>query len=214
MGREHLDHNPLHLELGCGTGRTASEMSERGHRVVAVDLRPEGLEAVRRANASAMLVRADATRLPFRREAFDVVTALDVLEHVDDDAALAELRNVLRPNGRAILSVPAMPWLWSARDVDAGHLRRYTPRLLRASLDRARFSIVALRYYQFALFPLLVISRLLGRGAKGISARDREEIRLPFLNSVFGWVNRAEALVAARVPLPWGSSLIAVCRPA
>src|SRR5258708_37447266 len=92
MSREKsIERHPLHLEVGCGTGRTANEMSERGHRVVAVDLRPEGLEAVRKANPSAIVVRADATNLPFRRESFDLVTALHVLEHVDDSAALAEL---------------------------------------------------------------------------------------------------------------------------
>ena len=214
MSRESIEGHPLHLEIGCGTGQTAKEMSERGHRVVAVDLRPEGLEAVRRANPSVILVRADATNLPFRRESFDLVTALDVLEHVDDSAALDELRAVIRPTGRLILSVPAMPWLWSARDVDAGHMRRYTPRLLRAALLRAHLGIVALRYYQFLLFPLVVVSRLLGKGSRGLEARDREEMRIPVLNKILGWLNGAEAVVAARVSLPWGSSLVAVCRPA
>lgn len=213
MGREHIDRHPLHLELGCGTGRMAAEMSRRGHRVVAVDLRLDALESARRSNPGAMLVRSDATHLPFRPGTFDLATALDVLEHVDDEAALTELRAVLRPNGRAILSVPAMPWLWSARDVDAGHLRRYTPKLLRASLHRARFAVVALRYYQSLLFPLVVISRLLGKRTQGLRARDREEINFPVLNRLFGWVNGAEAMISARVALPWGSSLIAVCRP-
>jgi SAM-dependent methyltransferase len=213
MRRERIDRHPLHLELGCGTGRMAAEMSRRGHRVVAVDLRPEALKCARRANPRAMLVRSDATHLPFRPGTFDLVTALDVLEHVDDEAALTELRSVLSPTGRAILSVPAMPWLWSARDLDAGHLRRYTPTLLRASLHRARLAVVALRYYQSLLFPLVVVSRLLGKRSQGLRARDREEINIPVLNRFFGWVNGAEAMVAARVRIPWGSSLIAVCRP-
>jgi SAM-dependent methyltransferase len=214
LNRESLERHPLHLEIGCGTGRTAKEMSERGHRVVAVDLRPEGLEAVRKANPSAILVRADATKLPFRRESFDLVTALDVLEHLDDSAALTELRAVICPKGILILSVPAMPWLWSARDVHAGHMRRYSPSLLRAALERAHLGIVALRYYQFVLFPLVVVSRLLGKGSRGLEARDREETRIPGVNKLLGWVNGAEAIVAARVSLPWGSSLVAVCRPA
>ena len=213
ISRESIERHPLHLEIGCGTGRTAREMSERGHRVVAVDLRPEGLQALRRADPSAMLVRADATKLPFRRESFDLVTALDVLEHVDDTAALNELREVIRPNGRLIVSVPAMPWLWSARDIDAGHMRRYTPILLRGALMRARLVVVTVRYYQFVLFPIVVVSRFFGRGARGLAARDREEIRIPFLNKLLGWVNSAEAVISAHVRLPWGSSLVAVCRP-
>jgi SAM-dependent methyltransferase len=213
IGRERIDRHPLHLELACGTGRIAAEMSRRGHRVVAVDLLPEALELARRADPQAMLVRCDATHLPFRPGTFDIVTALEVLEHVDDEAALTELRFVLRPTGRAIISVPAMPWLWSARDVDAGHLRRYTPTLLRTTLNRARLVVVGLRYYQTVLFPLVVISRLLGKGAQGLRARDREEINVPVLNRVLGWVNEVEAMVSTRVALPWGSSLFVVCRP-
>jgi len=210
MSRSAMDH-PLHLELGCGTGSMSRELKARGHRVVAVDLRYEGLERSRLMDPSAMLVRADATCLPFRPESFDVVTALDVLEHLDDDAVLNELHAVLKPGGRIILSVPAMPWLWSARDVDAGHLRRYTPRRLEAALLRARLSVVVIRYYLFILFPLIALSRLLGKGRGGLRARDREEIRIPLINRLFGWINQVEGKVAARVPLPWGSSLVAVC---
>lgn len=213
MGREKIDRNALHLELGCGTGKIAGEMQMLGHRVVAVDLRPEGLEQIRSADSAATLVRADATRLPFRSGTFDVITALDVIEHVDDEAALAELRRVIGATGRVILSVPAMQWLWSARDEDAGHLRRYSPGLLRSTLVRARLRVVALRYYQFFLFPLIVASRLVGRIGGGEKAQQGEEMRIPVLNRALGWVNSVEARVAARVSLPWGSSLVAVCRP-
>ena len=210
MNRSPMD-GPLHLELGCGTGSMSRELKERGHRVVAVDLRPEGLAESRRIDPKAMLVRADATCLPFRVASFDGVTALDVIEHLDDDAALQQLHGVLKPGGRIILSVPAMPWLWSARDVDAGHLRRYTPRLLEAVLLRARFSVVVMRYYLFLLFPLIALSRLLGKGRGGLRARDREERRIPIINELFAWLNEVEGRVAAEVSLPWGSSLIAVC---
>ena len=213
LGREKIGSGALHLELGCGTGRMAQEMMERGHRVVGVDLRPEGLDALRKADPSAMLVRADATLLPFRADAFDVVTALDVIEHVDDSAALTELHRILSPSGRAVLSVPAVPWLWSGRDVDAGHLRRYTPRLLRSALIRARLAVVAMRYYQFVLFPLIVASRLLGKARLSHGTQRHEEMRIPVLNRVLGWVNGAEAMVAAKIPLPWGSSLVVVCKP-
>jgi SAM-dependent methyltransferase len=213
MGRENIDRNALHLELGCGTGKVAAEMKTRGHRVVAVDLRPEGLEQIRSTDARAMLVRADATVLPFRRDTFDVITALDVIEHLDDAAALSELRRVIRASGHLILSVPAMQWLWSARDEDAGHLRRYTPQQLRSALLGARLRVVALRYYQFVLFPLFVVSRMVGKIGNGRQAQLSEEVRIPLVNRALGWVNSVEAKIAARVSLPWGSSLVAVCRP-
>jgi len=75
---------------------------------------------------------------------FDVVTLLDVLEHVPDDAALlSSLTGVLRPGGYLLISVPAWPGLFSSHDAALGHQRRYRPRealaLLRdASLDPLR----------------------------------------------------------------------------
>lgn len=213
MGREKIEQGALHLELGCGTGKLAREMTKSGHRVVAVDYRPEGLDKIRESDPSAMVVRADATRLPFRNNVFDVITALDVIEHVDDHAALLEVRRVIRTSGKIFLSVPAMQWLWSARDEEAGHLRRYSPNLLRAALVRAELGVVALRYYQFVLFPFIVASRLLGKSARGKAAQRHEEARIPVLNRVLGWVNDIEARVSARVSLPWGSSLIVVCKP-
>lgn len=213
MGREKIERGALHLELGCGTGKLAREMAESGHRVVAVDYRPEGLEQIRGLDPSAILVRADATRLPFRKNVFDVITALDVIEHVDDHAALVEVRRVIRGSGKVILSVPAMQWLWSSRDVEAGHLRRYSPHRLRTALIRAQLAVVALRYYQFVLFPFIVASRLLGKSARGKSAQLHEETPIRGLNRLLGWVNDVEARVSSRISLPWGSSLIVVCKP-
>jgi len=75
---------------------------------------------------------------------FDVVTLLDVLEHVPDDAALlSSLTGVLRPGGYLLISVPAWPGLFSSHDVALGHQRRYRPQealaLLRdATLDPLR----------------------------------------------------------------------------
>lgn len=213
MGRERIERGALHLELGCGTGKLAREMTLSGQRVIGVDLRPEGLEQIRSLDPSAMLVRADATRLPFRQDVFDVITALDVIEHVDDHAALLEVRRVIRESGKVILSVPAMQWLWSSRDVDAGHLRRYSPNLLRNALLRAHLAVVALRYYQFVLFPLIVVSRLFGKSSRGKTAQRSEEAHIPALNRVLGWVNHVEARISSRISLPWGSSLVVVCKP-
>jgi len=199
----------LHLDLGCGTGHMLQTMTRRGVRAIGVDMRPEGLVATRRVNPDAILVRADATLLPFRAGSFDSVTVLDVLEHVDEDALLSGIRTVLHPGGAAVLTVPAMPWLWSWRDDEAGHLRRYTRPALAQALTRAGFDVVVMRYYQCVLFPLVVVSRLIGR--RNSATRDIEERRIPLANFLFSWINTIEARLGRHVALPWGSSLVAVC---
>jgi SAM-dependent methyltransferase len=206
----HLEPAPQRLlDVGCGTGHLARELLAAGHHVTAVDFLPEALAAARADAPGVGLLRADAGRLPLGAGAFDAVTMLDVLEHVDDAAALAELRRVLRPGGLLVLTVPAFPWLWSHRDQAAGHRRRYTRGSLRAALGAAGFAPLELGAYQCALFPAVVASRLLGR--RGPRLRDAEERPPALLNAALTWINRREAALGPG-RLPFGSSLAAACR--
>jgi SAM-dependent methyltransferase len=157
-------------------------------------------------------MRADATRLPIADNVFGAVLLLDVLEHVDDHAALAEVHRVLRPGGVAVITVPAVPWLWSYRDEAAGHLRRYGRRQLVQAITGARLAVLAVQYYQCLLFPLVAATRLLGR--RGPRLRDLEERPSRRLNSMMAWVNLTEVRLGDAIPWPWGSSLVAVCRKA
>jgi SAM-dependent methyltransferase len=197
------------LDLGCGTGLMLRRLERRGCRVVGVDMRPEGLRQLRHTSPGSPTVQADATRLPFAGDSFDALLLLDIVEHVDDRALLAEVRRVLRPGGVAVLTVPAFPWLWSFRDEAAGHLRRYTRRGLVRSVAAAGLAVREVRYYQFLLFPLVVATRWLGR--RGAAMRDAEERPGGALNALLSRVNRLEAALGRFVPWPWGSSLAAVC---
>jgi SAM-dependent methyltransferase len=190
------------LDIGAGTGRWVERLTARGYRAVGLDLSAVG--------GDGRLTRADATCLPFPDSTFGTVFLLDLLEHVDDGAVLREVRRVVRPGGCAILSVPAFPWLWSYRDEAAGHLRRYTGATLRRAVESAGLVVEERRYYQFLLFPLLAVSRLMAR--QSARQRDREDLPPLWLNSLLARLNRAEASWSDSVRWPWGSSLIAVCR--
>lgn len=210
LGRHLGGAGRLILDVGCGTGFMTETLAEAGHRGVGIDLRPEGLRAGEGRPPGCRYLRADATRLPFREGRFDGVLLLDVLEHVDDRLLLAEVRRVLRPGGVAVVTAPAMPWLWSRRDEAAGHLRRYTRRRLVASIREAGLGVEEIGYYQFFLFPLVVATRFLGRGSRTV--QDAEERPSPFLNDVMRRINAWEVRLAEFIPWPWGSSLAAVCR--
>jgi SAM-dependent methyltransferase len=85
--------------------------------------------------AGGQAVRAQLQCLPFADGAFDLVAALDILEHVNDDVqALGELRRVLRPGGRLLLSFPLHRANWTPFDELVGHYRRYDPARLRSLL--------------------------------------------------------------------------------
>src|SRR5258708_40013475 len=88
---------------------------------------------------------------------------LDVLEHVDDVLLLRDAHRALRPGGWVLATVPAMPWLWSYRDVGAGHKRRYTRATFSAAMLQAGFRGRSPTYYHCPLPSLTAARPLLGR---------------------------------------------------
>lgn len=197
------------LDLGCGTGSFAGRLRRLGFPIVALDhelhLGP--------APAGVAGVAGDAVELPVRDASAGTVLLRDVLEHVDDGAALAECRRVLRRGGLLVALVPAWPALWSCRDERAGHRRRYTRSMLTGRLAGNGFDVVEVRGYQFALLPVLAASRAAAR-RRGVAQLDREERPPAAVNSVLTRINRAEAALARTRWLrpPTGSTLAVVAR--
>lgn len=198
------------LDLGCGTGLTVELLTAQGHQVTGIDLHNHGLKSSHQKLPQLSLIQADAMRLPLKNNCFNVALLLDVMEHVSDKTLLEEVKRVLCTDGILLVMVPANPWLWSYRDSAAGHLRRYTYGSLFKLLEQAKFRVKDIRYYQFWLMPLLIITRLFGR--QGPSARDLEERPHPLLNKFLTKINLAEAKLGNHFAWPWGSSLIAVCQ--
>lgn len=190
------------VDVGCGTGETTTRLfGEHPDRPAITLLEPLAAEPP--------LVRAALPHLPVRTHTADLCLALDVLEHVPDAAALAEIRRILRPGGHLIATVPAHPWLWSVRDVDAGHLRRYTRRTLAAAVESAGFEIDRLSAFHGALFPAAVVGRMVAPRSRRV--RDLEDLPSPRVNRIAGRVAAAETGLARRgVRPPIGSSLIVV----
>jgi SAM-dependent methyltransferase len=197
LRRELRDGETL-LDVGCGTGTNLALASE-GVRRIGIDIHIEEL--------SRGMMQGDAMSLPLRSESVDVVLALDVLEHVDDDAMFAEVARVLRRGGRLIATVPAMRALWSVRDDAAGHQRRYDRTMVRELVMRHHFTIRELRGFQFLLLPLLLLSRVTRR--KSLAARDFEDAPPRWLNRLFLAVNRMEQRFF-RPPIGSSLALVAV----
>lgn len=164
------------LDAGCGWGVTLDRLERAGHRVTGLDIGRSGLE--RLDNPGRMLVLGDIESGPIPESAqgrYDVVLALDVLEHLEDDAgALRNLANLARPGGLVIVTVPARPDLWSEFDAIQGHKRRYTRQSLAGLIERCggfgRFEAVS-------CWPWLVpLARWSRRRPKGAGAGSSWEI--------------------------------------
>ena len=197
------------LEAGCGTGGNLAMLSQFG-LLHAFEPETEALSIAVQRGAYKILHGSLPLDIPFSWESFDLVVALDVLEHVEDDAAaLASLRHYLKPGGRLLITVPAHPWLWSEHDARHHHHRRYTRQELRERLEGAGFAIRRLGYFNTVLFPLIAGVRLLQRVHGKQGAADDA---MPS-----GWVNRIlyglfmiESLWIGRCGAPMGVSLLAV----
>src|SRR3954454_19672450 len=153
------------LDVGCGTGTMLGYLSAFG-TARGIDADDSAVDYARRRGATADHVPPGP--LPFSDASFDLVTALDVLEHIADDrAALAEMRRVLRPGGTLLLTVPAYEFLWGPQDEISHHERRYVARALRARLRAADVRIDRLTYFNTLLFPPIAAIRLLRREPNG-----------------------------------------------
>jgi SAM-dependent methyltransferase len=158
-------------------------------------------------------MRATATGLPLDDGVADIVTALDVIEHVaDDGAAVAEFRRVLRPGGWLGITVPACPFLWSSWDEVLGHHRRYTAKTLKSLVERAGFRLLRLAYINVPAFPPMVVARVLRRWLGEPSSRGwRFEDWIPPtpLNAFLEWLFVFTACLPG-LRFPIGASLLAI----
>ncbi|MGB8643811.1 MAG: class I SAM-dependent methyltransferase [Anaerolineae bacterium] len=208
------------LDVGCGAGNMIHHLSRYGRvRGIEVDARPVKIAQDRGYDVRA----ADATqRIPFDDRAFDLVTALDVIEHVDADTAiLREAHRVLRPGGHLLVTTPAFQWLWSHNDELNAHKRRYTARELNNRLVQSGFRLRRTSYSFFLVFPLsapLIIWRNRTQKRIDLSSHhfqeDAYQVEMepvsPALNTLLRGVGQIEAGLIGAINLPIGTSLISI----
>jgi len=210
------------LDIGCGGGNMIHHLSEFGRvNGLEIDARPVSVARQRGYEVE----QYDATQpMPFVASSFDAITALDVIEHNEDDMAiLADSYRVLKPGGHMIITVPAFMFLWSHNDVLNAHVRRYTGPELRQKLKQTGFEVLRLTYNNFFVFPpaamLLSLRRLL-KGESDLASHhfNQEEYQVemepssPPVNAVLTGVGLVEAALISKVDLPVGTSLIAVAQ--
>jgi SAM-dependent methyltransferase len=198
------------LDIGCGTGATMDHLRRFG-TVQGVDLFDLPLRFSRQRGHERVLC-ASATELPFASESFDLVTALDVIEHLDDDVAgLREIRRVLKSGAPAVLFAPAFQTLWGPNDVQSGHKRRYRLPQLRAAIAASGLLLEKISYANVAMFaPIWLGRRLLTLLGREGQAENR--INHPFINDFIAKVFASEAGWLRNHSLPFGVSLVCVVR--
>lgn len=194
------------LDVGCGTGGSAFVLSRYGH-AVGMDRDPQFLD-LSKDRPYAERVVGEAEKLPFPDASFDVVAALDVLEHLDDDIAGArEVVRVLKPGGTAVVFVPALSILWGQNDVNSHHKRRYTRRTLRKTLVAAGLEPGPVGYFNLVLFLPTLAARLAERVIPRTVSNFEYNDKPTLTNTVLEQIFKLEVPVLKRTPLPLGTSV-------
>lgn len=203
-------------DVGCGTGGMLPVLARHGV-VTGVDEAPEAREYCARRGFPGVRTVAEWHR---GGESYDLVTAFDVVEHVEDDVAfLAGLRRRLAPGGSLLVTVPAYPFLWSAFDEMNHHKRRYTRGSLGRSLAASGFRVERMTHMNTFLFPALagarLVEKMVGReprtAAERTAALDRW-FRVGRLNGILEAIFAFERRWLAVGGFPFGASLLTLVR--
>src|SRR5436305_11776031 len=162
------------LDAGCGSGRTLQELLAYG-TVAGLELNPDAAEVARSRGFGEVNV-GRLEELPWSSDSFDLITCLDVIEHVPDDrAALRELRRVSTTGGWLLATVPAYQVLWSYHDVANHHYRRYQRATLRAAAMDAGWRLERMTSFNTLLFAPAAVVRLAKRRFRRNGAGQEEQ---------------------------------------
>jgi SAM-dependent methyltransferase len=199
------------LDIGCGPGTTLQELAGCG-AVYGIDVSKAAVDYCYERGLDSVTL-GDASALPYRDERFDLVISIDVLEHVDDDmGALAETYRVCRRGGTLIATVPAFNFLWSRRDEQCHHRRRYSLDEFRSKVSRAGFKIIRATYINMPLFVPLFLMVKMGQlsSKKAPSLKMDYALVPPPLNRLLARVVQYEARLLSHTNLPIGTSIACV----
>jgi len=188
------------LNAGSGTGRLSGKFGPTTN----MDMHEKALEYCEKAGLKTK--RGNLNKIPFKEE-FSLVLATDVLYHkgVNIPRALRELNRVLKPGGTILVNDPAFEFLTSSHDVAMQTQKRFTRPELVKEIENAGFKIKKATYWNFFLFPLIALMRLLKRGSSGKES-DIKEIN-PLINSILYFILVIESKLIRFVNFPFGVSV-------
>jgi SAM-dependent methyltransferase len=197
------------LDVGCGDGLLFDRLKAYG-RVEGVEIDPLTVAADSRWRPQIHFGPFDESYQPGR--SFDLILMLDVLEHLKDPAAaLRRVRSLLKPQGMLLATVPAFNLLWTGHDDLNRHVTRYTRRSFAELAEAAGVRIHSLRY----LFHWTFLAKLAVRLKEAMLGARPAPPRVPprFVNEALALATRCEQATLGRLPVPFGSSLLAIVGP-
>ncbi|MFH1995688.1 MAG: glycosyltransferase [Candidatus Omnitrophota bacterium] len=203
--------SPRILDIGTGTGFNLLHLGTIS-KIFGIDISWQAIEFCKRRGLTS-LAQCAAERMSFADKTFDVVTCLDLLEHVSNPVeVLLEVKRVLKDDGKVIITVPAFKTLWSRHDEALCHLRRYKRDSLTGDLEEAGLKPEKMNYFLFVSFlavtPARILRKILVPKKRPVS--DTTTLPPAFLNYFLKVIFNLETKITDRVSVPLGTTLYAV----
>lgn len=201
------------FDFGCGSGYLVGCLQKLGYEVFGTDFSKEAIEfGLAKGIRNLSIVQGVDIKPP--EGGFDLILALDVVEHIEDDSGVVRgLRGALKPGGMLVITVPAYQWMWGVQDEVAHHFRRYTmlglTDLVKKSGD---FKIIHKTYFNTFLFGPIAIVRGL---SKWFNLKERQsdfEISNGVLNGLFYFIFNLETFFLKFISFPFGVSILLVLK--
>lgn len=213
MFHKYVKKNQQVMEIGAGTGNVARMLTREGCQPALGDIHLKGLKYAKQYGLN-RLYQFDARKAPFKEE-YDAVCLFDVLEHIEDDQVVMEnIRQMLKKEGKLILTVPAHRFLWSTIDVVSGHKRRYGLKELKSIIINNGFEVLETRHFFTLLFPFFFLRKWLNIKKKTKSFNDvNAGLKINgFLNAFFNVLSIMDYYLFARFSPGFGGSIILVAK--
>lgn len=198
------------LDTGCGNGDNLELLGKYGE-VVAIEKNEDAVSKAKSRLVGTVFKGDLPDNIPSEVDNnYDLIVMLDVLEHIEEDTrSLSELKNRLNDDGTLLITVPAYQFLWSRHDELHHHKRRYTINTLKAGLQRTGWEVKYVSYFNFFLFPLALIYRLV-QNILPLSADGDTTLKLPnrLANYIFERIFSLEARILGNFSFPFGLSIV------
>lgn len=199
------------FDFGCGSGYLVGELQKMGYDAHGSDFEKEAIDYGVSSGIKNLAV-SSGNKLEYPDVSFDLVTSLDVLEHVKDEKpVVAELARILKPGGKMIITVPAYQWLWGVQDEVSHHFRRYSVKsLTNVFEDFSELKVVRKTYFNTFLFPAIASVRLF---SKWFNIKNREsdfDINNRFMSILFYSIFNIESYLLKFMNFPFGVSALVI----
>lgn len=207
--KKHTKSTSRVFDFGCGSGYMVRELQKIGYDAYGVDFEEEAINYGLSSGIKNLKV-GTGNKIDHTDESFDLVTAFDVLEHLDNEQpTVRELTRILKPGGRIIISVPAYDWLWGIQDEVSHHFRRYTVKSLsRVFKEPRELKIVEKTYFNTFLFLPIAVVRLISKWFNIYNRESDFELGGRVLNAIFYFIFNLEFYFLKFMSFPFGVSIL------